>query len=166
MAYAYKRLFEESGGKYYITSNCPSIVEMIEKYHPHLVPNLAPLVSPVIASAMVTRDLYGDDVANVFIGPCIDIKEEARLYGENNLVEAVLTFIEIRQLFEEKEIQEKTVRCLNLIPLSETGEPFTPTLPGYCRLAGIKRDLVIKPRDNRLGSEDVREAIKDFDHHN
>ncbi|MCK7530511.1 MAG: hypothetical protein MZV63_05435 [Marinilabiliales bacterium] len=29
-------------GKYYITANCPSIVEMIEKYHPGLVPNLAP----------------------------------------------------------------------------------------------------------------------------
>ncbi len=165
VAYAYKRLFEESGGKYYITSNCPSIVEMIEKYHPHLVPNLAPLVSPVIASAMVTRDLYGDDVANVFIGPCIDIKEEARLYGENNLVEAVLTFIEIRQLFEEKEIQEKTVRMSEFDPPFGNWGALYPYPAGILQAAGIKRDLVSSHVITASGSEDVREAIKDFDHH-
>jgi len=42
VAHAYKQLFEEAHGKYYITANCPTIVEMIEKYHPGLVPNLAP----------------------------------------------------------------------------------------------------------------------------
>ena len=165
VAYAYKRLFEESGGKYYITSNCPSIVEMIEKYHPHLVPNLAPLVSPVIASAMVTRDLYGDDVANVFIGPCIDIKEEARLYGEKNLVEAVLTFIEIRQLFEEREIQEKTVRMSEFDPPFGNWGALYPYPAGILQAAGIKRDLVSSHVITASGSEDVREAIKDFDHH-
>ena len=165
VAYAYKRLFEESGGKYYITSNCPSIVEMIEKYHPHLVPNLAPLVSPVIASAMVTRDLYGDDVANVFIGPCIDIKEEARLYGEKNLVEAVLTFIEIRQLFEEKEIQEKTVKMSEFDPPFGNWGALYPYPAGILQAAGIKRDLVSSHVITASGSEDVREAIKDFDHH-
>ncbi len=165
VAYAYKRLFEESGGKYYITSNCPSIVEMIEKYHPHLVPNLAPLVSPVIASAMVTRGLYGDDVANVFIGPCIDIKEEARLYGEKNLVEAVLTFIEIRQLFEEREIQEKTVRMSEFDPPFGNWGALYPYPAGILQAAGIKRDLVSSHVITASGSEDVREAIKDFDHH-
>ncbi|MCK7530510.1 MAG: hypothetical protein MZV63_05430 [Marinilabiliales bacterium] len=34
-------------------------------------------------------------------------RHEADLYKEKRLVEAVLTFIEIRQLFDENEIQEK-----------------------------------------------------------
>lgn len=165
VAYAYKKLFEESSGKYYITSNCPSIVEMIEKYHPHLVANLAPLVSPMIATAMVTRGLYGDDVANVFIGPCIDIKAEATLYQEKNLVEAVLTFIEIRQLFEEYEIQEKTVKMAEFDPPFGNWGALYPYPAGILQAAGIKRDLVSSHVITASGSEDVKEAINDFDHH-
>lgn len=165
VAYAYKKLFEESSGKYYVTSNCPSIVEMIEKYHPNLVPNLAPLVSPMVASAMVTRDLYGEEVANVFIGPCIDIKEESTLYSEKNLVEAVLTFIEIRQLFEENEIQEKTVKMAEFDPPFGNWGALYPYPAGILQAAGIKRDLVSSQVITASGAEDVKEAINDFDHH-
>jgi iron only hydrogenase large subunit-like protein len=165
VAFAYKNLFEESSGKYYITANCPSIVEMIEKYRPHLVPNLAPLVSPMIATAMVTRDLYGDDIANVFIGPCIDIKEEAGLYREKGLIEAVLTFIEIRQLFVENEIQEKTVKMAEFDPPYGCWGSLYPYPAGILQAAGIKRDLVSSQIITASGTEDVREAVNDFDHH-
>jgi iron only hydrogenase large subunit-like protein len=165
VAYEYRKLFEESSGKYYITSNCPSIVEMIEKYHPHLVPNLAPLASPMVATAMVTRDLYGGDVANVFIGPCIDIKAEAALYSEKNLVEAVLTFIEIRQLFEENEIQEKTVKMAEFDPPFGNWGALYPYPAGILQAAGIKRDIVSSHVITASGSEDVKEAISDFDDH-
>jgi iron only hydrogenase large subunit-like protein len=165
VAYAYKNLFEESSGKYYITSNCPAIVEMIEKYHPNLVPNLSPLVSPMVASALVTRDLYGEDVANVFIGPCIDIKSEAGLYKEKNLVEAVLTFIEIRQMFVENEIQEKTVKMAEFDPPFGNWGALYPYPAGILQAAGIKRDLVSSHVITASGAEDVKEAINDFDHH-
>ncbi len=56
-------------GKYFITANCPAIVKMIEKFLPGTGPNLAPLVSPMIATAMVVKELYGQDVAIVQIGP-------------------------------------------------------------------------------------------------
>jgi len=165
VAYAYKKLFEESSGKYYITANCPAIVEMVEKYHPNLVPNLAPLVSPMIATAMVTRDLYGEDVANVFIGPCIDIKAEATLYKEKNLVEAVLTFIEIRQLFDEDEIQEKAVKMAEFDPPFGNWGALYPYPAGILQAAGIKRDLVSSQVITASGAEDVKEAVNDFDHH-
>ena len=165
VAYEYRKLFEESSGKYYITSNCPSIVEMIEKYHPNLVPNLAPLVSPMVATAMVTRDLYGEDVANVFIGPCIDIKAEATRYNDRNLVEAVLTFIEIRQLFDEFEIQEKTVKMAEFDPPYGNWGALYPYPAGILQAGGIKRDLVSSQVITASGSEDVKEAISDFDHH-
>ncbi len=165
VAYAYKKLFEESSGKYYITANCPAIVEMIEKYHPNLTPNLAPLVSPMVATAMVTRDLYGEEVANVFIGPCIDIKAEAALYKERNLVEAVLTFIEIRQLFDEDGIQEKTVKMAEFDPPFGNWGALYPYPAGILQAAGIKRDLVSSQVITASGAEDVKEAINDFDHH-
>lgn len=165
VAYAYKKLFEVSGGKYYITSNCPVIVEMIEKYHPTLVSNLAPLVSPMVATAMVAHDLHGPDVANVFIGPCIDTKAEARLYAGQNLVEAVLTFIEIRQLFEENGIQEKGVKMAEFDPPFGNWGALYPYPAGILQAAGIKRDIVSSHVITASGREDVREAITDFDHH-
>ncbi len=165
VAYAYRKLFEESHGKYYITANCPSIVELIEKYHPHLVPNLAPLVSPMVATAMVTRDLYGDDVVNVFIGPCIDTKEEIRLYEKGKLIEAALTFIEIRQMFEENDIQEKNVRMAEFDPPYGNWGALYPYPAGILQAAGIKRDLVSSHVITAAGSEDIREAVSDFDHH-
>jgi len=56
IAAEYAELFSKAEGKYYITANCPAIVKLIEKYHPELVPNLAPLVSPMIATAMVVKE--------------------------------------------------------------------------------------------------------------
>lgn len=165
VAYAYKKLFEEASGKYYITSNCPAIVEMIEKYHPGLVPNLAPLVSPMVATAMVARDIHGPDVANIFIGPCIDIKAEARLYTDKNLIEAVLTFIEIRQLFEENGIQEKGVKMAEFDPPLGNWGALYPYPAGILQAAGIKRDLVSSQIITASGKEDIREAIVDFDRH-
>jgi len=165
VAHAYKQLFEEAHGKYYITSNCPTIVEMIEKYHPGLVPNLAPIISPMVATARLTRDLYGDDVANVFIGPCIDSKEEASLYKDKKLIEGVLTFIELRQLFDESEIQEKGVKMSEFDPPLGNWGALYPYPAGILQAAGIKRDLVSSHVITASGAEDVREAIKDFDHH-
>ncbi len=89
----YADLFSKAEGKYYITANCPVIVKLIEKYHPDLTPNLAPLVSPMIATAKIVKELYGDDSATVQIGPCIDAKDEALIYKSENLIDGVLTYI-------------------------------------------------------------------------
>ena len=165
VAHEYKKLFEEARGKYYITANCPAIVEMIEKYHPGLVPNLAPVISPMIATARVTRDLYGENIANVFIGPCIDSKDEASIYNGSRLIEGVLTFIELRQLFDEYKIQEKGVKMSEFDPPFGNWGALYPYPAGILQAAGIKRDLVSSNVITASGSEDVREAIKDFDHH-
>ena len=107
IAAEYARLFKKAEGKYYMTANCPAIVKLIEKYHPELVPNLAPFVSPMIATAMVVREIYGEEAAIIYIGPCIDNKDEAFLYREGKLVDGILTFIELRQLFDEFDIRKE-----------------------------------------------------------
>ena len=78
-------LFERAEGKYYITANCPAMVKLIQKFNPDLVPNLAPLVSPMIATAMVVKEIYGPEVATVQIGPCIDAKDEAYSHDSGKL---------------------------------------------------------------------------------
>ncbi len=163
IAAAYAKLFKKAEGKYYITTNCPSVVKLIEKFNPELVPNLAPLVSPMIATAMVVKELYGTDVAAVQIGPCIDAKDESYIYKDGNLVDGVLTFIELRQLFVEFKIQERLVRMSDFDPPHGKWGALYPLPAGIIQAGGIKRDMVSSSVITASGKEDVLDAINDFD---
>ncbi len=163
IAAEYARLFSKAEGKYYITANCPAIVKLIEKYHPELVPNLAPLVSPMVATAMVVKEIYGEDVATVYIGPCIDNKDEAYLYRSGKLVDCILTFIELRQLFEEFNIQERVVKMSEFDPPYGHWGALYPLPAGILQAAGIKRDIATSGVITAAGREDVFEGINDFD---
>lgn len=163
VAASYAELFSKAGGKYYITANCPAIVKLIEKFHPEMTPNLAPLVSPMIATAMVVRRLYDENTAIVQIGPCIDAKDEALRYDSGKLIEGVLTFIELRQLFEEFRIQERLVRMSDFDPPYGYWGALYPVPAGIIQAGGIKRDMVSSRVITASGKEDSLEAIHDFD---
>jgi Na+-translocating ferredoxin:NAD+ oxidoreductase RNF subunit RnfB len=163
IAAEYANLFTKSEGKYMITANCPAIVKLVEKFHPELIPNLAPLVSPMIATAMVVKELYGKDVATVQIGPCLDAKDEARLYDSGSLVDGVLTFVELRQLFEEYKIQERLVKMSDFDQPHGNWGALYPLPAGIIQAGGIKRDMVSSSVITASGKEDILEAITDFD---
>jgi hypothetical protein len=163
IAARYSDLFSKSEGKYFITANCPAVVKLIEKYYPDIVPNLAPLVSPMIATAMVVKELYGEDVLTVQIGPCIDAKDEALLYNSGKLVDGVLTFLELRQLFEEAGIQERLVKMSDFDPPFGYWGALYPVPAGIIQAGGLKRDMVSSRVITASGKEDVLEAINDFD---
>ncbi len=159
----YAELFSKAEGKYYITANCPAIVKLIEKFHPEMVPNLAPLVSPMVATAMVVKEMYGEEVVTVQIGPCIDAKDEALKYRNGNLVDSVLTFIELRQLFDEFRIQERLVKMSEFDPPCGYWGALYPVPAGIIQAGGIKRDMVSSRVITASGKEDILEAIYDFD---
>ena len=163
IAAKYADLFSKAEGKYYITANCPAIVKLIEKFHPEMTSNLAPLVSPMIATAMVVKELYGKDVATVQVGPCIDAKDEALIYKSGKLVESVLTFIELRQLFEEFKIQERLVKMSEFDPPFGYWGALYPVPAGIIQAGGIKRDMVSSRVITASGKEDILDAIHDFD---
>jgi len=163
IAAEYAKLFTKAEGKYMITANCPSIVKLVEKFHPELIPNLAPLVSPMIATAMVVKELYGKGVATVQIGPCLDAKDEARLYDSGSLVDGVLTFVELRQLFEEYKIQERLVKMSDFDPPHGNWGALYPLPAGIIQAGGIKRDMVSSSVITASGKEEILEAINDFD---
>lgn len=163
IAAEYAELFSKAEGKYLITANCPSIVKLIEKFHPDLVPNLAPLVSPMIATAMVVKELYGEEVGIVQIGPCIDAKDEAKMYRSGKLIEGVITFAELRILFDEFQIQERQVKLSDFDPPHGNWGALYPLPPGIIQAGGIKRDMVSSSVITASGKDDILEAIHDFD---
>jgi hypothetical protein len=112
---------------------------------------------------MVVKELYGNDIASVYIGPCIDSKDESLLYNSGKLIEGVLTFIELRQLFDEFKIQERLVTMSEFDPPHGNWGALYPLPAGILRAAGIKRDLVTSRVITASGKEDILDAINDFD---
>ena len=61
----------------WISSACPVVVDFVSKYHPECQPHVSQLLSPLLTHCKMLRMHYGDDIAIVFIGPCIAKKKEA-----------------------------------------------------------------------------------------
>jgi len=93
----YDKLLKAKGMANIISTACPTVVSLIEKYYEDLIPQLAPVVSPVIAHAKMMREMYGSRIRVVFIGPCISKKDECCDAAYENVVDAVITFEELKE---------------------------------------------------------------------
>ncbi|MFZ4739866.1 MAG: [Fe-Fe] hydrogenase large subunit C-terminal domain-containing protein [Bacteroidales bacterium] len=163
IAKEYGKLFENYRGKYYIGSICPPIVSLIEKFHPELIGNLAPITSPMIATAKVVRQVYGDDIKVIFIGPCIAAKNDIKKNKEWSQVDEVLTFIELRQLFEEFNIKENALEFSDFdAPLGFKGSLF-PISNGILQAADLDENLLTGNVITAEGKGNILGAISQFE---
>lgn len=163
IASRYKELLDDFKGKYYITSNCPTVVAFIEKYHPDLINNLAPLVSPMIATARVIRQRYGSDIRVVFIGPCIATKDEALKFTGESTIDAALTFVELRQLFTQFNIRESQLEYFEFDPpLGQKGSLY-PISNGILQAVGINEDLLTGSVITTEGRTNMTDAVREFE---
>lgn len=86
----------------YISSACPSVVEMICKHYPQYKNNITPFLSPLLTHSKFLKKEYGEDTHVVFIGPCIAKKSESDEFPE--LLDAALTFLDLKRWFEEENV--------------------------------------------------------------
>jgi Na+-translocating ferredoxin:NAD+ oxidoreductase RNF subunit RnfB len=166
VAKQYAELFESKKGKYYITSNCPAVTSYVEKFHPDLTDNLAPIVSPMIAIAKVLHKKYGENTKVIYIGPCIANKKEAlRYHGTDGHVDVVLTFRELRQLFAEFNIKESNLEFSDFdSPLGFKGSLY-PISNGFLQAAGISENLLSGTVITTEGKVNMINAVNEFEKH-
>lgn len=107
----YKEYIEESNHENLITTSCPSANYLIEQYYPKLVENMIPVVSPMLAHGKMMKHKYGMDSYMVFIGPCLAKKAEAEEPQHRDLINAVLTFEELKEWIEEQKIELKDLKA-------------------------------------------------------
>jgi len=92
-----------------ISSTCPVIVDLVEKYHPDKISYLSPVVSPSIAHVRMLKTIYEDrdkgEVRIVHIGPCIAMKGEVSNDEINGELDAALTFDELRRWWRSEGIK-------------------------------------------------------------
>lgn len=82
-----------------ISSACPVIVDYVRLYKPEYAKYITPIGSPAKTHARMLKNLYGDNIAVVFIGPCIGKKNEAD--EEDGLIDVSLTFEELKMWIAE-----------------------------------------------------------------
>jgi len=98
----YEKLISENTGKAIISSCCPTVVKLIQKYHPNTLGNLAPVLSPMQIHGKLIKEAY-PNAKVVFIGPCISKKDEIESYTGS--IDMVLTFEEMNEWLEDEAIE-------------------------------------------------------------
>lgn len=107
-AYEFERLVKKKED-YLITSCCcPIWMNMVQKGYPEMLEHFSPAVSPMIAAGRVLKELDKDAVV-VFIGPCIAKKNEAKDEELSGAVDFVLTFREVKEVFDALEIDLRSM---------------------------------------------------------
>ncbi|MDL2231245.1 4Fe-4S binding protein [Porphyromonadaceae bacterium OttesenSCG-928-L07] len=149
----------------YISSACPVVVEYIRKYSPEHIPNITPIVSPMLAHAMMLKQLYGEDIKVIFAGPCICKKLEADNFKD--LIDVAITFKDLKAWFENEEIN------LDDKSLTAVDEKFVPYRSGLGSLYPIEGGMVeglhkcSKSVHNMSFSDlpTIKDVLKELDFH-
>lgn len=155
IAQKYNALINKGSGKYYIFSTCPAIVNYVRKFHPDLVKNLSPLMSPSVALAKYLRKYYDDQTKFVFIGPCIASKDE-EFYSETKYIDANITFRELRQMFKDYDIHEIMAEFDDFdMPHGNKGAMY-PLIDGLLYAADCEHGPVFSMADRRKSLDAVK----------
>ncbi len=139
---AYAEHLEANPTGVHIATACPAVAEYVRKYHPGLVDRLVPIVSPMIATALAVKQLYGGDVRCVFVGPCVAKKAEARDPQLPDVIDEVLTLQEAHRLLAAKGVDPATA------PEAEWDAPAAgrarvfPLPGGLLESAGLDRGIL------------------------
>ena len=165
VAARYSRLLEEQDFGRWVATACPAVVSYVRKFHPSLVDHLAPIVSPMLAMARVLHRMHGPDMRVVFVGPCIAKKGEADSGRPQREIDAVLTYVELRAMFERSGITLAAARAGEDFdaPHSGLGALF-PITRGMLQAAGVNEDLLSGDVVSADGRTNLADAITEFEH--
>jgi len=131
------KIIREGKPGIYLSSACPAAVDFIRKYIPEQAQNITPVPSPALTHARRLRQLYGNDIGIVFIGPCAAKKQEADRHPE--LLDLALTFPTLARWFEENHI--------NPAAINEPTAEFVPNAAEEGRIYAIEGGMADTVRD-------------------
>ena len=161
VANKYNHLINNYSGKYYIFSTCPVIVNYVRKYHPELIDNLAPFMSPSIALAKYLRKFYDETVKFIYIGPCIASKDEEQ-DSETRYIDANITFRELRQMFKDSDIHELKAKFDDFDKPHGNKGAMYPLIDGLLYAAECERSPVFSMAGRRKSLDAVKTFASDI----
>lgn len=156
-----KESIEKGEKKTWISSPCPTLVNIVKAKFPELIPNLVPVLSPMGAAALICKKYY-PDYKRVFVGPCVTKKLEA---AELGTVDEVLTFKELNDLFKAKNIPEKITESKYCISFDRFYNDYTKVYPisgGLSSTLHYKNILESKDILVMEGLENIMKILSQF----
>ena len=103
--WAYLRTLEQGGRPTMIAQPCPVIVSYIEKYHPALIPYLAPIQSPAMCAAVYVKNYLGVTDELAFLSPCIGKQMEFQDPNTGGLVGYNVTVAKLKEQLEMQSVR-------------------------------------------------------------
>lgn len=137
----YDKYILNNDKKNIITTCCPAVNYMIEKYFPGLVDYMIPAVSPMIAHGKMLKQIYGMDSFVVFIGPCLAKKYESREFQHDSIIDAVLTFEELNSWIREQNIDIDIIKPVPLDRKTTKRGKLYPVSGGVIRSFSDNKEL-------------------------
>ena len=156
---------EHDGKCPFIGTACPSVVELVKKYYPEEIGNLAPVPSPLQSHSAYLRSLGDEDIVIVFIGPCIAKKMEADLTP--GYPDLAITFDELRSWLEEEDIDLDKIKAedVRFFPKKAGISSLYPVEGGQIRSSAIwGHETSLQPDAiSMAGVENIMSSIADID---
>jgi nitrogen-specific signal transduction histidine kinase/NAD-dependent dihydropyrimidine dehydrogenase PreA subunit len=139
---AYAEYLEAHPTGVHIATACPAVAEYVRKYHPELVDRLVPVVSPMVATALAVKELYGEQMRCVFVGPCVAKKAEARDPELPPVIDEVLTLQEASRLLAARGVDPARVEPADWDEPAAGRARVFPLPGGLLESAGMDRGIL------------------------
>lgn len=136
---AYKKYLGENKGKTIIATPCPAIVKYVQKYESSMLGLLAPIVSPMVASARVAKKL-NPRRRTAFIGPCIAKIDEKSYYKRD--IDYSITFEELKLWIVENKIDIEKLDEVDFDPPKAHLGAIYPVTGGLLKCAEKNEDVL------------------------
>ena len=153
----YERLIQAGDnlkGRVMITSCCPAINSLIQKYYPDLLDRLARVLTPMQAHCTDIKKRI-PNARTVFVGPCVAKKDEAQYY--EGIVDAVLTYDELTAWLKSENIELRREIDKN----EKSRARFFPTTGGILKtMTPENSDYTYMAID---GTENCMAALRDIE---
>jgi len=144
-----------------ISSHCPAVVDLIERHYPKLVPNLMPIVSPMIAMGRFIKNILGDETCVIYVSTCIAAKFEIQAEA-SGAIDVVLTYQEIDKLLKKHAINPHVLESLPFDGIDPAhGRLFTLT-GGALSVFEISTDLLSNKTISAEGEAHTVSLIRDL----
>ncbi len=153
----------EHRDRFCIATACPAVVNYVERYRPELVENLIPVVSPMVAHARMLKERLGEEIAIVFIGPCVAKKAEAQ-DKSGGLVDGALTFTELLEWFDEQGIDLAEMEESDFDLQPQGWARSFPLVGGSLETASLSTSALSTDVVSVAGAEDVEDALDSLVH--
>lgn len=149
----------------FISSACPAIVNYIEKYDPKLIQYLVPVLSPAMAHGKMLKQRLGKKTPVVFVGPCIAKKDEMHWPGNNQHIDAVLSFRELSEIIKIQGIKFDDCDNSTFDEGVSGNARLYPVEGGFLKTAGLETDMLSGEVMSLSGIKRLKELFKQLHDH-